>query len=95
MYPTVMSVRTCQRWFQIFRSADFSLHDIPRSGRPFYVDKVQLRAVVEYNPQQTLDEIEGTSSMTVFKQASKRKSHDSFPALWERKTGLENCFRIL
>lgn len=33
-----VSERTCQKWFRRFRSADFSVSDAARSGRPKEVD---------------------------------------------------------
>lgn len=43
--------RTCQLWFQRFRSGDFRLEDRPRSGRPSEVDSEAVRKLVEEDPR--------------------------------------------
>ncbi|KZC14201.1 Histone-lysine N-methyltransferase SETMAR [Dufourea novaeangliae] len=53
--------RTCQNWFKKFRSGDFSLKDDQRSGRPTEVDDNDvLRAEVEANPCQTIEDLSNT-----------------------------------
>jgi [histone H3]-lysine36 N-dimethyltransferase SETMAR len=47
------SLRTCQYWYQRFRSGDKSLQDQPRSGRPSEVDLEMLRQLVEADPRET------------------------------------------
>ena len=52
-----VDVRKCQRWFQRFRSEDNRLSDKPREGRPVLLDNDALRAAVEANPMQTVEEL--------------------------------------
>jgi hypothetical protein len=40
-----LDVRKTQRWFAKFRSGDFSLEDLVRSGRPTEVDSGSARRV--------------------------------------------------
>jgi transposase len=49
--------RTCQFWFNRFRSGDKSLEDQPRSGRPVECDIEALLALVEDNPRITTREL--------------------------------------
>ena len=41
--------RTCQKWFVKFCAGDFSLDDVPRSGRPVEVDSDQTETLIENN----------------------------------------------
>ena len=52
-----VDVRKCQRWFQRFWSWDNSLSDEPREGIPVLLDNDALRAAVEANPMQTVEEL--------------------------------------
>ena len=45
--------RTCDNWFHRFNTGDYSLDDLPRSGRPLEVDIEALRNLVESDPRQT------------------------------------------
>ncbi|XP_035720880.1 histone-lysine N-methyltransferase SETMAR-like [Vespa mandarinia] len=56
-YPSALDVRKCQRWFFKFRSGNFDLSDSYRSGRPIILDNDMLRAEVEANPCQTIEEL--------------------------------------
>lgn len=38
IYPEVLKIRKCQRWFFKFRSRDFDLSDASRSVRPVALD---------------------------------------------------------
>jgi [histone H3]-lysine36 N-dimethyltransferase SETMAR len=49
----VVAERTAQRWFDRFRSGNYSLEDEPKSGRPSKIDDKQLRQIVEADPRQT------------------------------------------
>ncbi|XP_068622876.1 histone-lysine N-methyltransferase SETMAR-like [Battus philenor] len=57
VYPSALDVRKCQRWFSRFRSGNFDLSDAHRSGRPTTLDNDVLRAEVEANPCQTIEEL--------------------------------------
>ena len=41
--------RTCQKWFVQFHAGDFSLDDVPSSGRPVEVDSDQIETLIENN----------------------------------------------
>lgn len=60
VYPSALDVRKCQRWFSRFRSGNFDLSDSYRSGRPTTLDNDVLRAEVEANPCQTIEELSNT-----------------------------------
>lgn len=57
IYPDSLDVRKCQRWFNNFRRGNFDLQNAPKSGRPVQFDEDELRAVVEEDPTQTIEEI--------------------------------------
>ncbi|XP_047365377.1 histone-lysine N-methyltransferase SETMAR-like [Vespa velutina] len=57
VYPSALDVRKCQRWFSKFRSDNFYLSDSYRPGRPTTLDNDMLRAEVEANPCQTIEEL--------------------------------------
>ena len=48
---TVVSVFTVQRWFTKFRSRNFSVQDMPRSGRPIDIKDDEMKGLVDENPQ--------------------------------------------
>lgn len=52
--------KTCQKWFQRFRSGDFNLEDAPRSGRPITIDDDQILSLVQKDRQLTTQEIADT-----------------------------------
>ena len=60
VYPSALDVRKCQRWFSKFKSGNFDLFDSYRSGRPTTIDNDMLRAEVEANPCQTIEELSNT-----------------------------------
>lgn len=60
VYPGALDIRKCQRWFAKFRSGNLELSDSYRSGRPTTVDNDVLRAEVEANPCQTIEELSNT-----------------------------------
>ena len=41
--------RTCQRWLAKLCAGEFSLDDVPRSGRPGEVDSDQIKTLTENN----------------------------------------------
>ena len=49
--------RTCQIWFQLFRSNNLQFEDCPRSGRPIEVDSEVVRKLVEEVPRQKVTQI--------------------------------------
>ncbi|XP_043501569.1 histone-lysine N-methyltransferase SETMAR-like [Polistes fuscatus] len=57
VYPNALDIRKCQRWFSKFKSGNFDLSDSYRSGRPSALDNDVLRAEVEANPCQTIEEL--------------------------------------
>ena len=63
-----VSLTTVKRWFRRFRSGDFSLADVPRSGRPVEVDEGRLLMLLEEDSRQTarsLAELLESSKSTV------------------------------
>jgi len=57
VYGDVTDARTCQRWFCRFKDGDYSLSDLPRSGRPCVVNDAELKKLVEADPQQTTHDL--------------------------------------
>ena len=51
--------RTCRKWFAKFRARDFSLDDVPQSGRPVEVDSDQIETLTENNQSYNTWEIAG------------------------------------
>ena len=47
----------CQKWFAKFHAGDFSLADVPWSGRPVEVDSDQIETSTENNQCSTMREI--------------------------------------
>jgi len=62
-----LSVSQCQRWFNRFRNGDFIVEDLPKSGQPVKVDNDVLRALVESDPEQTIEDL--ANSMNVSSNA--------------------------
>lgn len=60
VYPKSLDVRKCQRWFSKFRSGNLDVSDSYRSGRPTTLDNDILRANVEANKCQTIEEMSNT-----------------------------------
>ena len=60
---SVVTSRTCQRWFTKFRSGDFSLLDERRSGRPSDVNDEDLRCMILENP--TLNSVDVASKLGI------------------------------
>ncbi|KAK4873457.1 hypothetical protein RN001_015486 [Aquatica leii] len=60
VYPDLLDVRKCQRWFSKFRSGNFDLSNAHRPGRPMSFDNDVLRAEVKTNPCQTIEELSNT-----------------------------------
>ena len=53
----VLTVRQCQNWFAKFRSGNFDVEDVSRSGRPVEADKDTIKALVDANRRITTREI--------------------------------------
>ena len=47
----------CQKWFMKFRAGDFSLDDVPWSGKPDEADSDQIKTLNENNKCYTTQEI--------------------------------------
>ena len=60
----VSDKRTCQRWFDRFRSEDFDLNDKERSGRPVEADDNRLEELLEEDPRQSSRELALALSVT-------------------------------
>lgn len=54
----VITVRSCQFWFEKFRNSNFNLKDESRSGRPSVLGKERLRNRVKETPGITTRELE-------------------------------------
>ena len=46
---SVVTDRTCQKWFAKFCAGDLSLDDTPQYGRPVEVDSNQIETLIEKN----------------------------------------------
>ena len=60
---SVVTSRTCQRWFTKCRSDDFFLLNEPRSGRPSDVNDEDLRCMILENP--TLNSVDVASKLGI------------------------------
>jgi len=47
----------CQKWFAKFRSGNFSIQDVPRSGWPVKIDQDKVRTLIDTNKRYTTREI--------------------------------------
>ena len=52
-----LTERQCQNWFARFRSRDFDLKYVPRSGRPTEVGDDKIKAMIENNRRSTTRDI--------------------------------------
>jgi len=52
-----INVSECQRWFQKFRTGNYSLEDEPRTGRFVEFDEDVLQILVKQNPIVTIEEL--------------------------------------
>ena len=48
----------CPKWFLKFYAGDFSLDDVPHSGRTVEVDRDQIETLTENNQLYTMQEID-------------------------------------
>ena len=51
-----MTDQMCQKWFVKFHAGDFSLDNVPLSGRPVEVDSDQIKTLTENNQHYTMQE---------------------------------------
>ena len=49
-----LSERTCQKWFQQFKSDDYDVNDKQRSGQPKKFEDTELQALLDENSAQIL-----------------------------------------
>jgi histone-lysine N-methyltransferase SETMAR len=54
------SQTTCQRWFNRFKTGDYSMEDEPRPGRPEELENEKLLAIVNEEPRLSTYEMEKT-----------------------------------
>ena len=52
-----LTERQCQNWFARFRSEDFDLKDVSRSGRPTEIDDDKIKAMIANNRRSKTREI--------------------------------------
>ena len=57
MVKKSLTERQCQNLFARFRSGDFDLKDVPRSGHPNEVDDDKIKAMIENNRRSTTREM--------------------------------------
>lgn len=58
------SERTCQEWFQQFKSGDYDVNDKQRSGQPKKFEDTELQALLDENLAQTLQELSAALNVT-------------------------------
>ena len=49
-----MTDQMCQKWFVKFHAGDFSLDNVPLSGRPVEVDSDQIGTLIENSQRYTM-----------------------------------------
>lgn len=49
--------RTCQRWFRQFKEGDFDIKDKERSGQPKKFEDHELEAILNEDPNRTLNDL--------------------------------------
>ena len=84
-YPNSLDVRKCQRWFSKFKSGNFDISDSHRSGRPTTFDNDVLRAEVEANPCQTIEELSNTLNRPWSTVQEHCPTQEKWPAIVNRK----------
>ena len=52
-----VSIRTCQRWFEKFRSGNLSVENSSRPGRPTEIDTNVIKVLLDENPHLTTRDI--------------------------------------
>ena len=61
------SLRTCQEWFQRFKSGDFDVKDKERPGQPKKFEDEELQALLDEDDAQTQEQL--AASLNVTQQA--------------------------
>jgi len=56
--------RTCQEWFQRFKSGDYDVNDKQRSSQPKKFEDIELQALLDGNSTQTLQELSAALNVT-------------------------------
>lgn len=67
------SLRTCQEWFQRFKSGDFDIEDKDRSGQPKRFEDEELQALLDEDDAQTQEQL--AASLNVTRQAVSLRLH--------------------
>lgn len=67
------SIRTCQEWFQRFKSGDFDVKDKDRSGQPKKFEDEELQALLDEDSAQTQEQL--AESLGVTRQAVSLRLH--------------------
>ena len=52
-----VSLRSCQRWFEKFRSGNFSVKDSSRTSRPTEINTDKIKVLLDENPYLTARDI--------------------------------------
>lgn len=58
------SRKSCFRWFQRFKKGDFGVEDKERSGRPKKFEDSELKALLDEDPNQTLQQMAEALNVT-------------------------------
>jgi transposase len=80
-----LSVSQCQRWYNRFRSGNFSLEDLPRLGQPIRLNNEDLKALVETDPKQLCTRTLGTNWKEMESRQMGPKRIDSKSKRFSRK----------
>ena len=64
--------RQCKNWFAKFRSANFSLKNDQRSGRPVEVDETRIKAIIDSDRHSTTSEV--AEKLNVSRTCIKKKN---------------------
>ena len=57
--------RTCQKWFQRFKSDDYDVNDKQRSGQPKKFEDNELQALLDKNSIQALQKLSAALNVTL------------------------------
>jgi len=58
------AIRTCQEWFQRFKSGDFDVNDKHRSGQPKKFEDEELQALLDQDSAQTQEQLTASLGIT-------------------------------
>ncbi|UYV66432.1 hypothetical protein LAZ67_4001656 [Cordylochernes scorpioides] len=59
-----LSIKSCEYWFQRFKSSDFDTRDKERGGRPIKFEDAELEALLDEDSSQTQEELAETLGVT-------------------------------